>query len=234
MSNKSPGARKLGRLIQDWERYRELVTAALAADRTTDRQEKAFLLLKAELAAQIQWLSETLPRSMAYESHQNAEAMGDLIRRHVTLASYDMDHRWESLDFESTWHEYYIYLNRLRGTDLVEPEASVPSARHAPSAPSRLANRVAWVLAFAFAGILLLAVVSAAGVGVGASGLTFTPPETLQQAADNATSAFTGMWAGPGRVIEPVAGIFGGMWVAGLIGALALFGCAMFVMRGQR
>ena len=57
MSKPSPESKKLDRLIRNWERYRELVAPAIAGEDNSDRREKSFLALKAELAAQIQWLS---------------------------------------------------------------------------------------------------------------------------------------------------------------------------------
>jgi len=116
--NNNTSMQELERLIRNWERYRELVVTALGSPETSARHEKSFLGLKAELAAQIQRLGDMLPRSMAYESSQSVEVMADLMKRHVTLCTYDMGEQWELQDFENTWHQYFIFLNRLRGTDL--------------------------------------------------------------------------------------------------------------------
>jgi hypothetical protein len=233
MSKKSPTAQQLERLIRNWERYREKVTTALAAEQSSERDERDFLRLKAELAAQIQWLSETLPRSMAYETHQGADVMADLVRRHVTLCAYDMDQRWELRDFENTWHQHFIYLNRLRGTELGTAKSKEARADGAPSTREGSGNRLGWILAFAFAGFLLYLLASAAGLSWGASGPTFMPPETLHQAFSNAGNVFASLWAGPSRLFEPLETAYGSQWALGLVAALAVVSGAFLVFRGQ-
>jgi hypothetical protein len=234
MSKSSPESKKLDRLIQNWERYRELVMPALAGEEATDRQERMFLELKANLAAQIQWLSETLPRSMAYESHQTAEAMADLMHRHVNLTTYDMDHRWESMDFERTWHQYFIYLNRLRGTELVSPYDQSDVVRRSDEDRSATAGRFGWVLAFLFTAFLVVLVAAAAGVGWDSSGPHFEPPQDLAHAGKNASGALSMLWVGPSKLLEPVTTAYGSMWGIGMIAALAVLSGAFFVRRGQQ
>ena len=234
MSKPSPESKKLDRLIRNWERYRELVAPAIAGEDNSDRREKSFLALKAELAAQIQWLSETLPRSMAYESHQSAEAMADLMHRHVMLTTYDMDTRWEPMDFETTWHQYFIYLNRLRGTELVAPGAESGPSGNSGSGNSTLASGLGWIFGAAVAGVILMVLASTAGLGWGSSGLRFAPPENLQEALVNASSAVAALWAGPSQLFEPLATAYGSMLTIGVVAAIAVLGGVFFVGRGQQ
>ena len=233
MSRKNSHVQELERLIRNWERYRDLVTAALNAEESSDRQEKAFLGLKAELAAQLQWLSDTLPRSMAYESHQSVDVMADMMRRHVTLCTYDMGERWELKDFENSWHQYFIYLNRLRGTDLRSPDPDGAAAQTPSPRGSGFAGRLGWTVAFAFAGLLLFVVTSAAGLGWDMSGPTFATPQSLQQAFANVSGLFATLAQGPIRLFEPLTTAYGAQWSFGLVAALAVLSGAFFVSRGQ-
>jgi hypothetical protein len=234
MSKPSPESKKLDQLIRNWERYRELVAPAIAGEDESDRREKSFLALKAELAAQIQWLSETLPRSMAYESHQSAEAMADLIHRHVKLTTYDMDTRWEPMDFETTWHQYFIYLNRLRGTELVPPKAEAESAATKGSRGFRLASGFGWALSAAVAIIIVMILTSAAGLRWGSSGPRFEPPANLQEAWVNAGNTLSALWAGPSLLLEPLTTAYGSMMTIGVLAGIAVLGGVFFVARGQQ
>ena len=176
----------------------------------------------------------TLPRSMAYESHQSAEAMADLMHRHVNLTTYDMDHRWESMDFERTWHQYFIYLNRLRGTELASANDESGVVKRVEADRLRSAGKFGWAMAFMFTAALVVLVAATAGLGWDSSGLRFEPPQDLAQAGKNATGALATLWAGPSKLIEPVTTTYGSMWGIGMIAALAVLSGAFFVGRGQQ
>ena len=198
MRNNNTSMQELERLIRNWERYRELVVTALGSPEASARHEKSFLGLKAELAAQIQRLGDMLPRSMAYESSQSVEVMADLMKRHVTLRTHDMGEQWELQDFENTWHQYFIFLNRLRGTDLHSGNTDVIPVESSRKGGLRSASTYGWILAFGFATLLLFLVVAAAGLGWGESGPTFTAPDSIQRfriplsSTDNALFNFFG------------------------------------------
>jgi hypothetical protein len=231
MNKKSRTTRDLERLIRNWESYRDMVMAALATDQTSERQEKKFLELKAELAAQLQWLDETLPRSMAYESHQSAEVMADLMRRHVTLRTFDMDQRWDPQDFQNTWHQYFIYLNRLRGAKMNAERDHAEAGPVVGSEKSRGREAIGWVLTIGFAVLVLFVLASAMGLGWGESGPTFNAPASIQEAAGNVGSFFTALWAGPSSLFEPVTAAYGLQWGFGLIGLLVVASGAFFLSR---
>jgi hypothetical protein len=233
MRNDKTRMKELERLIRNWEKYRNLVVEALNTPETSARQESQFLSLKAELAAQIQQLDESLPRSMAYESHQSVEVMADLMRRHVTLCTYDMDEKWELQDFENTWHQYFIYLNRLRGTSFQPENPDAVPVESSRAGGAGVTGTIGWILAFGVAGLLLFVVVSAAGLGWRESGLTFSAPDSLQQAFSNAGNGLAMLWAGPASLFEPLATAYGAQWGLGLAAALALLSGAFFVARSQ-
>lgn len=233
MRNNNTRMQELERLIRNWEKYRNMVVEALNTPETSARQESQFLGLKAELAAQIQRLEETLPRSMAYESHQSVEVMADLMRRHVTLCTYDMGEKWELQDFENTWHQYFIYLNRLRGTSLQSEESDAAPVESSRAGGTGVAGTIGWILAFGAAGLLLFLAASAAGLRWRDSGLTFSAPDSLKQAFSNAGDGLAMLWAGPASLFEPLAAAYGAQWGLGLAAALALLSGAFFVVRSQ-
>lgn len=232
MRARNKKTRDLDRLLQNWDRYRTLVIGSLAASKVSPRQENRFLELKAELAEQIQTLDANVPRSMAYESKRHFEAMAELLKRHVTLQNRDMGARWEPDDFLNTWHEYFIFLNRLRGTELGSGEGN-PSRSPTPAAPaggsgSRVWGHVGWTLAFGALGLVLFLLVSAFGVSRGPTGsLTFSAPATLHDAIQNASGALGVITSGVEYLFDPVIAAYGLSWtlalLAAAIGLFALF-----------
>jgi hypothetical protein len=234
MRTREQKKKDLQRLIRNWEKYRQLVIGALTESKVTPRTEKQFLQLKAALAEQIQVVEGSVPRSIAYESKQHLEAMAELVKRHVTLTTKDMGAAWQREDFENTWHQYFIFLNRLRGMELgnENPHPYEASDADEESTGSRLWSAVGWTVAFAALALLLYVVASAAGLSLGgADGLSLSVPQTLGSAVQNASNAFGSLGAGLSVLIEPVVSAYGVIWSLAMAGALVVLLGLFVVLR---
>ena len=95
-------------------------------------------------------------------------------------------------------------------------------------------NALGWICGAVCTGVILVVLVSAAGLGWGSSGLRFKAPANLQEAWTNAGNALASLWAGPSQLVEPLTTAYGSMLTIGVVAGIVVLSGVFFVARGQQ
>jgi len=219
----------MGGLLRRWVEFRVLAMSYGGKKTLTTLAEKEFLKLKGQLAADLEWLSSVLPSDRSEEVHAK---IGDIIKmledRHG-LPSADRKDSWNPEEFDHVWHEYYIYLNRIKGMELQASKtnsdklvAKLPGA----SAPKYNKPRKLVIVKTmpVFTGVLVILTIFIAarafGVKKGLSGLTIEPPKSFPEVLTNVLTMFSEIWSQFQAFLDPIVLSYGPTWTAILMGLL--------------
>ncbi len=229
---------RLRALRRLWVRYHDVAIAAFDSDTVTAGQERAFLALKAKIAARLQFLPETVSRGLDAEVRREVDAITDLLKRHRSLASGNDGTPWTREEFDRLWHGHYIFLSKLKGTPLGGP--ATPKPKRGDVAPSGLGKR--WVqprrgrrvfrIVLRIAVVVLVAFIVGSALGVqldGVGRLALDVPDSYRQALDNVTGAASGVWLG---FVGPLVSTYGMVVTVFLLGILVLLSGYWVFLRG--
>lgn len=218
---------RLRKLTTNWVEYRNLVVETLQAGKSTPKQEKRFLALKARIAAALPLIEQTVPKALSEETAQELALVTKLLNATESLKSGLPSDERDLQDFERYWHERYMFLNKLRGTPLPKEEkkrtkkkvkAPVPTGipiRRKPRTLPRFS-----LIGFAMRFLVFAAVVYVLGRAIGVRlnagrQLVFEAPTTMSEFGQNLMLGLNSLWQGATQVMDPVIAAYG--MIAGLV-----------------
>jgi hypothetical protein len=235
--------RRLQKLTQLWKDYRDMVTAAHGAEKTTPADENRFLGLKADIAARLQTLRQDVPPAVATETAREVAAMTEMLGGHRSLARGDPAHGDDLDAFTEQWHRKYIFLSRLAGADFEERKGAAPRA---PATAVPTGFEKAWLprrrvpvrLVRYLVGLAVLAAaVFIVGWGLGverdAEGrMILEPPSSFGAALGNVGDGLETAWSRIAGMLGPVIEVYGQTWTMILVGMLFLSLAYWIFLRG--
>ncbi len=216
-------------LLNHWVEFRVLAMSYGGKKTLTTLAEKEFLKLKGKLAVDLEWLSSILPADRADDIGTQVEDIMRMIQNHHNLPYEDDENPWDAEAFDKTWHEHFIFLNRLKGMEQ-SPQgaqakklvASLPGAKAPQSAkPKRLVVVKTMPLFSGIVAILSLIVFAKAmGLKKGSKGLVLDPPKSFSEAFGNVMTLGQDFWGQTQNFLEPIVVTYGPMWTAVLLAIL--------------
>jgi hypothetical protein len=210
---------RLRELIRSWVEFREIVLKSLGANDVSSEQEERFLRVKARVASRLPSLSISEFGSLGGESQREVGLMTDLLNRYRTLKLEAPPGQREREEFDRSWHQHFIFLNKMRGAPRT-PER-VHSRRAGVAAPTgmprhRIRRRVpgAGLLGFVVKLGIFAAVIYLLGRAFGIrwdEGGRFVAekPQTLGAAGQNVVGGLHSIWGGVVNIFDPVVMAYG-------------------------
>jgi hypothetical protein len=107
--------KRLEHLINEWTEYRSLVLNRMGAPNLKNEEEKRFLTLKGKVAEDLTSLSSWLQPSLAQEVQGHLRGITSLLGRYPTLFTSGPLDEQNRADFERSWHDHFLFFNRLKG-----------------------------------------------------------------------------------------------------------------------
>ncbi len=243
---------RLRSLIRCWSEFRDSVALSGGGSGITDRQEKAFLHLKAKIASLMPVLVSAVPGSMAVESKKHFGQMTDLLNRYPSLRRDGPGQR-ESDDFEKSWHHHFIFLNTLRGVIFRRAShapsttaAEVPTGMravptgmprhsiHRPPVriPSIVIGSIGFLVRLAVLVLILYIMGRTFGVHWTHGHLSMSLPTGYAGLGHNFSAAINSLLGDATGFLHPVVTAYGPYWTIGLVGVVLLaLGYLMFIRR---
>ncbi len=161
---------RLNRLIDQWIRYRSMVTGRLGNPDVTPEEDQDFLNLKGKIAEDLTGLgNRATAAQVAGDGVGHQRSLVELLNRFTTLTGGDPLPERAREDFEREWHRHFLYLHRLKGVktpagaSLAKPRLRPVTA--APAASYRARGFAGWFartvvrLAFLVVAVWLVVVV---------------------------------------------------------------------------
>ncbi len=228
---------KLRRLIKNWLLYRDEVLKSTQSEGQRANEKGSFLKLKANLATELQGLTELIPADAAFSARKEIAEIIGLLKRDPNLRLVDPPEKWDfstwdQQNFERLWHGHYIFLNELKGLRW----GRKPAGRSGPPKTVLAGggggwNPPAFAVGGAFRVVLVLAclalVVYLVGWGFGVtrddSGRFVSANQTfVGRALESVANFAVGAWEGAVRFFHPVVETYGDTLTIALFGVLLL------------
>ncbi len=218
--------------IRSWLEYRAIVTQAMQDTVTTPEAEMRFLKLKGRLATQLQVLAESAPPSLAAENHQAYREITAMLSAQRSVTGDESRKEFDEEEFVRTWHEHYIFLNKLLGALRMQREADhrpLPDAL--PTWMGKKRGRFLFRLGSPVRNLLvaavLITVVALLGLGLATRwdpGHGHFVAKSDSPVAEAYTAAFNStydLWQGVVGLMDPVVTTYGAAWTMTLLILLA-------------
>lgn len=223
--------KRIQKLIQSWQEYRQVVTAAHAGDRNAAGDEERFLQLKADIASQLQSLTAVLPPNAAVEANSHFAGITRLFQNQLTLQSSADGPEWNQEQFDRTWQDHYLYLNKLKSMRLerqkprVDPKVAVPTGFPGMNRPRRRTWRK--LPRLVVSGLIFMALIAliAWGFGVrweGGARFVVTNQAPLGHFMDGLLVSLNTWWGHLESLFAPVVLAYGSVVSIVLVGVFLL------------
>ncbi len=160
---------RLRRVIEDWIRYRAVVSARVGATDVTPDEEHRFLSLKGRIVENLATLGrEFSAQGPQQDVHNNLRAMTEFLGRRMSLAAGEVLSDRDREEFEREWHRFFLFLNRVKGlapeprrqTGMTAPVKPVSPPRARPAMPAGVGWFVRFVLRLALIVVALWVLVT--------------------------------------------------------------------------
>jgi hypothetical protein len=222
--------RRIQKLIKSWQVYRQVITDARAGEPLAPSAEDNFLELKADIASQLQSLAEILPPSASAEASSHIAGITRLFESQLTLKA-PPDSEWDQEQFDQTWQQHYLYLNKLKSMRLerhkpkVDPNIPVPTGFPGMNPPRyRSFRKVPRIVSVCLILLVLCAVVGW-GFGVrwdGEDKLVITDQSVFGNSLDGLQATLNTWWSHLESLFAPVVMAYGSVVSIVLVGAFLL------------
>lgn len=223
--------RHIAKVIRSWVRFRRLMLEAYKTGQVGSGLEAKFLKLNARIAAQLQLLSQWVPRELTGETNSQVEGMKKLLMIFVTMKSGNSDSSWIQEEFDRKWHEHFLYLNKLKGMRLNAKNVSRNMEQWVPTGigqkrvvGSRGLSRPARVV-IGLAVLASVVLLMGWGFGLRVSGngsVTVSDKPALQDLWTSVSSTVNALGADVIELFSPVLAVYGPVVTTMMLGILLL------------